>query len=145
MAFFFAFFAFIKHLAPYLPLKSRDQIFKMHIRPHLGYCDIIYHIPGKIIEALELDSSRTLYYQMNVPDRTQYQAALAASGAWKGTSRTKIYDEFGWETLDERRMFRRLTQFYKITTGLTPEYLRIPIPSLHGHVNDISSSKKKLT
>ena len=31
-------------------------------------------------------------------------------------------------------MFRRLTQFYKIMTGLTPEYLRTPIPSLHGHL-----------
>ena len=25
----------IKHLSPYLPLKSRDQIFKMHVRPHV--------------------------------------------------------------------------------------------------------------
>ena len=75
----------IKHLAPYLPLKSRDQIFKMHIRPHLDYCDIIYHIPGKITETADLDSIRTLHYQMNVLERTQYQAALAVSGAWKGT------------------------------------------------------------
>ena len=37
----------IKHLAPYLPVKSRDQIFKMHVRPHLDYCDMIYHIPIK--------------------------------------------------------------------------------------------------
>ena len=38
----------IKHLAPYLPLKSRDQIFKMHVRPHLDYCDIMYQIRAKI-------------------------------------------------------------------------------------------------
>ena len=69
---------------------------------------------------------------MNTIERTQYQVALAVSGAWKGTSRTKIYDELRWETLDQGRRFRRLTQFYKIMTGLTPEYLRIPIPSLHG-------------
>ena len=125
----------IKHLAPYLPLKSRDQIYKMHVRPHLDYCDIIYHIPGKIRETTELDSSLSLHYQMNILEKTQYQAALAVSGAWKGTSRTKIYDELGWETLDQRRMFRRLTQFYKIMTGLTPEYLRIPIPLLHGHTD----------
>ena len=124
----------IRHLASYLPLKSRDQIYKMHVRPHLDYCDIIYHIPGKIRETTDFDSSRSLHYQMNVLERTQYQAALAVSGAWKGTSRTKIYDELGWETLDHRRMFRRLTQFFKIMTGLTPEYLRIPIPSLHGHL-----------
>ena len=106
----------------------------MQVRLHLDYCDIIYHIPGKITEISDLDSLRTLHYQMNVLERTQYQAALAVSGAWKGTSRTKIYDELGWETLDQRRTFRRLTQFYKIMTGLTPEYLRLPIPSLHGHL-----------
>ena len=124
----------IKHLAPYLPLKSRDQIFKMHVRPHLDYCDMIYHIPIKTRETSDLDSSRTLYYQMKLLESTQYQAALAVSGAWKGTSRTKIYDELGWETLDHRRIFRRLTLFYKIMTGLTPKYLRIPIPLLRGHL-----------
>ena len=67
-------------------------------------------------------------------ESTQYKAALAVSSAWKGTSRVKIYDELGWETLDHRRNFRRLTQFYKIMTGATPEYLRDPIPSLHGHL-----------
>ena len=36
----------IKHLRPYMPIKSLDQIFKMHIRSHLDYCDFIYHIPA---------------------------------------------------------------------------------------------------
>ena len=110
----------ISHLAPYLPLKSRDQIYKMHVRPHLDYCDIIYHIP---VISNEFDSSLTLNYQMNAIERTQYQAALAVSGIWKGTNQDKIYEEIGWETLDQRRFFRRLTQFYKIMNNLTPEYL----------------------
>ena len=38
------------------------------------------------------------------------------------------------ESLDQRRMFRRLTQFFKIMTGLTPEYLRILIPPLREHL-----------
>ena len=67
-------------------------------------------------------------------ESTQYQAALAVSGAWKGTNRLKIYDELGWESLEQRRIYRRLSQFYKIMNGLTPEYLRIPIPKLHGHL-----------
>ena len=124
----------IKHLAPYLPLKSRDQIFKMHVRPHLDYCDAIYHIPAKTREIDEGDPSYTLNYQMLSLERTQYQAALAVSGCWKGTNRAKIYHELGWETLDERRAFRRLCQFYKIMTGLTPEYLKDPIPLLHNHL-----------
>ena len=71
---------------------------------------------------------------MQALESTQYQAALAVSGAWKGSSRVKIYNELGWETLDQRGMFRRLTQFYKIMTGLTPDYLRIPVPSLREHL-----------
>ena len=122
----------IKHLSPYLPLKSRDQLYKMYARPHLDYCDAIYHIPAR--ETEELDASFILNYQMLSLERCQYQAALAVSGCWKGTSRTKIYDELGWETLDKRRTFRRLCQFFKIMTGLTPEYLRNPIPSLHDHL-----------
>ena len=104
----------IKHLAPYLPLKTRDQIFKMHIRPHLDYCDTIYHIPAKIKDTSDFDSCRLFNYLMKILESTQYQAALAVSGAWKGTNREKIYDELGWETLEHRRMFRRIVQFYKI-------------------------------
>ena len=121
----------IKHLAPYLPLKSRDQIYKMYIRPHLDYCDIIYHTP---VISNQFDSSLTLNYQMNVLERTQYQAALAVSGAWKGTNKDKIYEELGWETLDQRRFFRRLIQFYKIMNNLTPDYLKTPIPPLQEHL-----------
>ena len=69
---------------------------------------------------------------MEALERTQYQAALAVSGAWKGTNTHKIYEELGWETLDHRRYFRRLTMFYKIMKNLTPEYLRHPNPS-RGH------------
>ena len=116
----------IKHLRPYLPLKALDQIYKMHIRPHFDYCDIIYHIP---VIMHEFNSSLTLNYQMNILEKTQYQAALAISGAWKGTNTDKIYEELGWESLDQRRFFRRLTMFYKIINNLTPDYLRKPILS----------------
>ena len=127
----------IKHLAAYLPIKSRDQIYKMHVRPHLDYCDIIFHVP---VISSDFDSSLTLNYQMNALERTQYQAALAVSGTWKGTNRNKIYEELGWETLDHRRFFRRLTQFYKIIKNLTPEYLRVPILPLHNHLAGNRSS-----
>ena len=130
----------IKHLASYLPLKSRDQIFKMHVRPHLDYCDMIYHIPAKTRETTDFDSCRTLNYLMKLLESTQYQAALAVSGAWKGTNRDKIYAELGWETLDQRRMFRRLVLFYKIMNCPTPDYLRIPTLSLHRHLYGIRSN-----
>ena len=120
----------IKHLSSYLPLKSRDQIFKMHVRSHLDYCDTIYHIPMQTRETSDFDSTRSLNY----PKSTQYQPALAVSGAWKGSSRSKLYDELAWETLHHRRSFTRLTQFYKIMTGLSPDYLRILIPAMRDHL-----------
>ena len=98
---------------------------------HLDFCDIIFHSP---VISNEFDSSLTLNYQMNALEQTQYQAALAVSGSWKGTNQNTIYEELGWETLDQRRMFRRLTQFYKIRNGLTPDYLKPPIPSLREYL-----------
>ena len=59
---------------------------------------------------------------------------IAVSGTWKGTNREKIYEELGLETLDQRRYFRRLVQFYKIMNDLTPDYLKIPIPPLKDHL-----------
>ena len=106
----------------------------MHVRPHLDYCDFIYHIPITTRETSDFDTSLNLNYQMRLLESTQYQAALAVSGAWKCSNKAKIYCELGWETLDHRRIFKRLTQFYKIMTGLTPDYLRAPIPSLHSHL-----------
>ena len=36
----------IKYLNFYLPTASLDQIYKMHVRLHLDYCDFIFHIPA---------------------------------------------------------------------------------------------------
>ena len=51
-------------------------------------------------------------------------------GAWKGTSREKLYEELGWESLSLRRWSRRLVLFYKIVNDITPDYTRYPIPQL---------------
>ena len=114
----------IKHLSPYLPTHTLDEIYKMRVRPHLDYCDVIYHTP---IITHDFDSSLTLNYQMKFLESTQYQAALAVSGCWKGTNTDKIYEELGWESLDQRRFFRRLVMFYKISNGMTPSYLKEPV------------------
>ena len=34
----------LKFLSSYSPLCTLNQIYKMYIRPHFDYCDIIYHI-----------------------------------------------------------------------------------------------------
>ena len=62
-------------------------------------------------------------------ESTHYQAALAVSGAWKGSNTSKLYNELGWESLTGRR-YRRLLQFYKIVNDLAPSYLKDIIPPL---------------
>ena len=115
----------IKQLSSYIPFNSLVQIYKMHIRPHLDYCDVIFHIP---ILTNDFDSSMSLNFSMGILERTQYQAALAITGTWKGTNRNKIYEELGLETLDHRRYFHQLVLIYKIVNALTPLYLKDPIP-----------------
>eukprot|EP00794_Sanderia_malayensis_P002002 gene2002-2277_t len=70
-------------------------------------------------------------------ESVQYSAALAVTGAWKGTSRQKIYDELGWESLNLRRWSRRLVLFYKMINNLTPHYTRYPIPDLQESSYDL--------
>ena len=61
-------------------------------------------------------------------ESVQYSAALAVSGAWKGTLREKLHAELGWESLSSRRWSRRLTSFYKFMNNLTHQYTTVPIP-----------------
>ena len=112
-------------MSAYLPLKILDQIYKIFIRSHLDYCDVIYHIPSLIND---FDRAVSLNSSMELIEKIQYQAALAITGTWQGTSRNKIYDELGWECLSDRRWSRRLFHFYKIRNNMTPSYLSENMP-----------------
>ena len=70
----------------------------------------------------------TLPDLMDTLERVQYQAGLAVTGAWKGTSRIKLYEELGWESLSDRRTSRRILQLHKIVNNKTPQYLRDKLP-----------------
>ena len=48
---------------------------------------------------------------MSKVESVQYRAALATTGAWKGTNKEKLYEELGWESLSQRRWQRRMTLF----------------------------------
>ena len=65
---------------------------------------------------------------MDLVEQVQYKAALIVSGCWQGTSRIKLYDELGWESLADMRWGRRMTLYYKILNGQTPSYLFEHIP-----------------
>ena len=102
----------IKHLSRFLPLKTLDHIYKTLVRPHLDYCDVIYHIPSK-----QDQFGGILNSLMNMAEKVQYQAAIAITGAWQGSSRSKLYEELGWESLSDRRWCRRILQVYKIVNN----------------------------
>ena len=83
----------IRHLSGHVHLDTLDQLYKLFVRPHLDYCDIIYHVP---VITNPFDSSISLTYSMQSIESTQYQAALAVSGAWRGSNTSKLYEELGW-------------------------------------------------
>ena len=99
------------------------MMYKMYVRPHLEYGDIIYH--GQSTELTK-----------NL-EQIQYKAALIVTGCWKNTSREKLYKELGWESLENRREYRRYCLFYKIKTNADPIYLsdHIPPPRPPSRVN----------
>ena len=101
----------IKRLHKYLPRKSLLCIYKSFVRPHFDYADVIYDQPHN-------ESFR------NRIESVQYNAALAITGAIKGSSCERIYQELGLESLQERRWYRRLVYFFKIVRGYAPSYLR---------------------
>ena len=115
----------LKYLSNFLPLKTLDQMYKALVRSHLDYCDIIYHIPPNLNHS---PLGVSLHSLMEKVERIQYQAALAISGAWSGSSRSKLYEELGWETLSDRRTCRRILQIHKIFNNKTPSYLKGNLP-----------------
>ena len=67
-------------------LRSLLTICKSFVRPHLDYDDVIY----------DQSYNNTFYQKM---ESIQYNAALAITGAIRGSSREKLYQELGLESL----------------------------------------------
>ena len=117
----------MQYLNTFLPLRTLHQMYKALVRSYLDYCDVIYHIPS-ITHQPPL--GMTLSSLMEEVERVQYQAALAITGAWLGSSRSQIYDELGWETLSDRRKGRRILLINKIINNNTPSYLNEKLPPI---------------
>ena len=87
-----------------------EVIYKLYVRPHLDYGDVIYHDQHTV--------------SMDLLEKIQYQAGLIVTNCWKGTSRAKLYKELGWEPLSQRRTGRRFALYHKILNNHTPQYLK---------------------
>ena len=91
----------IRKLSKILPQNSLISIYKSFVRPHLDYGDVLYGQPKNERLCRKIE-------------RVQYNAVLAITGAIKGTSQMKLYNELGLESLKFRRWFRKICLFFKI-------------------------------
>ena len=91
-------------------------IFKSFIRPHLDYGNIIYDRAYSTSFCLSIKSG-------------QYNAAWAITGAVRETSTEKLYQELGFESLQQRRWYRKLCCLFKVINNQSPTYLFQLVPS----------------
>ena len=95
------------------------RIFERNLRTSFrNYCDVIYDKPHneKLTDLVE---------------SIQYNSALAVTGAIKGTSKQKLYNELGLEYLKDRWWIQRLYFFHKIYNLKSTRYLYNLIPSVN--------------
>ena len=118
----------IRKLQNLLPRTALITLYKAFVRPHLDYGDIIY------------DQAHNAYFYQKL-ESLQYNACLAITGAICSSSREKLYQELGFETLQQLRWYRKLFSFYKVFKNESPRYLfniipiRNPAYSTRNHVN----------
>ena len=70
-----------------------------------------------------------LNYQMEKLESVQAQAALAVTGAWKGSNLDKLNEELGWEPLHLRRWSRQLTVFLQNHAWVNTQIFSRPSPT----------------
>ena len=99
-----------------LPRSALLTIYKSFIKPHLDYRDIIYDKAFNKSFHAKLES-------------LQYKAALAITGAIKGSSTEKNYEELGLESLKSRRWYRKMSFLYKVFKSESPSHLFNTIPN----------------
>ena len=101
---------FLKRSSNKLPHNVLLRIYKVFVRSHLDYGDILYDKPNNesFISRLE---------------RMQFKACLAITGTIQSASHECLYEKLGLESLIDRRWVCKLTFFYKIVKRNSPEYL----------------------
>ena len=86
-----------------LPREALITIYKAFVRPHLDHSDVLFDL------AFNCSSHENL-------ESIQYNACLALTGTIRGTSKEKLYQKLGLQSLQLHRWYRKLCLFYKIFT-----------------------------
>ena len=105
----------MRKLQNLLPRTVLITLYKAFVCPHLYYGDILYNQAHNASFHQKLES-------------LQYNACLAITEAIHVSSREKLYQELGFESLQQRRRYRKLCSFYKIFKNESPRYLFNIIP-----------------
>ena len=118
---------FIRKLQNVLPRSALLTIYKSFIRPHLDYGDMIYDKAFNESFHAKLES-------------LQYDATMAITGAIRGSSTEKIYEELNLESLKSRRWYRKMGFLYKVLKSESPSYLFNTIPNSNNRQHQIRNS-----
>ena len=107
----------LRKLQTILSCNSLLTIYKSFIRPLHDYADVIYDQLSNASFSKKIES-------------VEYYAALAITGAIKGSSREKLYRELRLEYLYRRRWARRLCLLYKVFATVQPSYIYDLLPPI---------------
>ena len=90
----------LRKLQNLLSRSTLITVYTAFVRPHLDYGDILF------------DETYNSSFREKL-ESIQYNACLALTGAIRGSSKEKLYQELGFESLRIRRWYRKLRLFIK--------------------------------
>ena len=100
----------LRKLSNLLPRQALVTIYKEFVRPHLDYGDVL------------CDKAFNNSFHAKI-ESIQYNACLAITGAIRTSSREKVYQKLGLESLQLCRWYRKLCLFYKVFKNEHLKYL----------------------
>ena len=101
--------------------RSLNQIYISYVRPILEYSCIVWD--GCTVE------------QRESLEKLQNEAARIVTGLTKSVTLERLYQECGWQSLQERRTNQKMKFMYKAVNGLVPSYISDLIPPTVSNVS----------
>ena len=98
-----------------LKRQTLDVLYKLQVRSLLDYSLPVFYNSLSAKQKLRLD-------------KIQYTAAKIVSGALHLTSKERLYNELGWETIPSRAEFLGLSLFHKVVKNETRPLIRECLP-----------------
>ena len=98
-----------------------ETIYKLFVRVHPDQGDILYHVDDLEKHSVwNLEATDTLLRKVEM---IQYNAARIVTGAWFGSDKKELYANLGWESLNNRRIMRKLCLLHETYHTQKPSYM----------------------